>query len=51
MIKHCFYCSEDIDTKNDDFEKKGKRYICSFCWEEYSADFEAFDPDEDEEED
>ena len=34
MSKVCFYCSEQIDTANDDYEKVGKKYICAFCWEE-----------------
>ena len=49
MIKKCLYCSEDINTKEDDFEKRGKKYICAFCYEENAEEFELLDAaDEDE---
>lgn len=34
MNKICFYCDGQIDTKEDEFEKIGKKYVCAFCWEE-----------------
>ena len=51
MTKHCFYCDGDIHTKTGDYERRGKRYVCAFCWEEYAEEFEQYDPSNDEEED
>lgn len=47
-MKKCLYCSELIDTENDDFQKIGKKFVCVFCYEDYSDEIDNIDPEEDE---
>lgn len=47
-VSKCFYCSEYIDLKNDDFEKHGKKIICVFCYEENTDEIYDDDLDNDE---
>jgi len=46
-MKKCLYCSEDIDIENDDYEKVGKKYVCIFCYEDYSNEIDNIDAEED----
>jgi hypothetical protein len=45
-MKKCLYCSDLIDTKNDDFEKIGTKYVCVFCYEDHADELDFFDEDE-----
>lgn len=48
-MKKCLYCSEIIDTENDDFQKVGKKLVCVFCYEEYADEIEDNISDDDDE--
>lgn len=39
-LKKCLYCSEYIDTENDDFQKIGKKIVCVFCYEDYADEID-----------
>jgi len=39
-MKKCLYCSEFIDTENDDYQKVGKKLVCVFCYEDYADEMD-----------
>jgi len=45
QMKKCLYCSDLIDTKVDDFEKIGTKYVCVFCYEDHAHELDFFDED------
>ena len=47
-MKKCLYCSEFIDTENDDYQKVGKKFVCVFCYEDYADEIDNFSIDDDE---
>ena len=47
-MKKCLYCSEFIDTENDDFQKLGKKFVCVFCYEDYADEIDNSYVDEEE---
>jgi hypothetical protein len=46
-MKKCLYCSEPIDTENDDYQKVGKKFVCVFCYEDYVDEIDNIDAEED----
>lgn len=51
-MKKCIYCLEYIDTEVDDFEKVNRnKYVCAFCYDEYSSEINRSIEDEEEKED
>lgn len=48
QMKKCLYCSDLIDTKVDDFEKIGTKYVCVFCYEDHAHELDFFDEDDTE---
>ena len=42
-MKKCLYCGDFIDTKADDFEKLGTKYICVFCYEENAHELDPYE--------
>ena len=47
-MKKCLYCSEFIDTENDDYQKVGNKLVCVFCYEEYADEIDNNFPDNEE---
>jgi hypothetical protein len=39
-MKKCLYCSEFIDTENDDYQKVGKKLVCVFCYEDHADEID-----------